>query len=136
LASALANLKSAGTIPADIEPTIAVTRTRDPSHGDFASNLAMMLAKPAGKSPRDVAQLLVDALPENNDIREVAIAGPGFINFFQNDAAASSVVATVLEQGDQFGRSEVGKGKRWQVEYVSANPTGPLHVGHGRGAVW
>jgi len=134
LAGALANLKAAGTIPNDIEPKIAVTRTRDPSHGDFASNLAMMLAKPAGLAPRDVAQMLIDALPENTDIREVAIAGPGFINFFQNDAAASSVVSTVLAQGDQFGRSEVGKGQRWQVEYVSANPTGPLHVGHGRGA--
>ena len=134
LASALATLKSAGTVPDNIEPNIAVTRTRDPSHGDFASNLAMMLAKPAGKSPRDIAQLLIDALPENNDIREVAIAGPGFINFFQNDAAASSVVATVLEQGKKFGTSNKGAGQRWQVEYVSANPTGPLHVGHGRGA--
>ena len=134
LASALANLKAAGSIPSELDPKIAVTRTRDPSHGDFASNLAMMLAKPAGMPPRDVAQMLIDALPENNDIREVAIAGPGFINFFQNDAAASSVVAAVLEQGEQFGRSEVGKGQRWQVEYVSANPTGPLHVGHGRGA--
>ncbi len=134
LATALAALKSAGTIPDDVSPKIAVTRTKDPSHGDFASNLAMMLAKPAGKSPRDVAQMLVDALPDNNDIREVAIAGPGFINFFQNDAAASSVVATVLQQGEQFGRSNKGQGQRWQVEYVSANPTGPLHVGHGRGA--
>ncbi len=134
LAAALAGLKSAGTIPDDVSPKITVTRTKDPSHGDFASNLAMMLAKPAGKSPRDVAQMLVDALPDNNDIREVAIAGPGFINFFQNDAAASSVVATVLQQGEQFGRSNKGQGQRWQVEYVSANPTGPLHVGHGRGA--
>jgi len=134
LSSALASLKVTGTIPEDLDPKIAVTRTRDPSHGDFATNLAMMLAKPAGKSPRDVAQLLVDALPENNDIREVAIAGPGFINFFQNDAAASSVVATVLEQGEKFGTSSKGAGQRWQVEYVSANPTGPLHVGHGRGA--
>lgn len=134
LATALASLQSAGTIPSDLSVNIAVTRTRDASHGDFASNVAMQLAKPAGRSPREIAQLLVDALPENNDIREVSIAGPGFINFFQNDAAATSVVATVLEQGEQFGRSEVGKGQRWQVEYVSANPTGPLHVGHGRGA--
>ena len=134
LASALATLKAAGTVPENLEPKIAVSRTRDPSHGDFATNLAMMLAKPAGMAPRDIAQQLIDALPENNDIREVAIAGPGFINFFQNDAAASSVVATVLQQGEKFGTSDVGKGQRWQVEYVSANPTGPLHVGHGRGA--
>lgn len=81
LATALANLKAAGSIPDDVDPKIAVTRTRDPAHGDFASNLAMMLAKPAGKAPRDVAQMLVDALPENNDIREVAIAGPGLSIF-------------------------------------------------------
>lgn len=134
LATALITLKANGTIPDDLEPNIAVTRTKDPSHGDFASNLAMMLAKPAKRSPRDIAQLLVDALPENNDIRQVDIAGPGFINFFQNDAAAASVVTTVLEQGNKFGTSNVGQGQRWQVEYVSANPTGPLHVGHGRGA--
>ncbi len=134
LASALATLKANGTLPDDIDPKIAVTRTRDPSHGDFASNLAMMLAKPVGKPPRELAQALVDALPENDDIREVAIAGPGFINFFQNDAAATSVISAVLEQGERFGTSDFGKGQRWQVEYVSANPTGPLHVGHGRGA--
>ena len=134
LASALATLKADGIIPADIDPKIAVTRTKDPSHGDFASNLAMMLAKPAGAAPRDIAQKLIDALPENNEIREVAIAGPGFINFFQNDSAAASVVQRVLEQGEKYGTSNVGNGQRWQVEYVSANPTGPLHVGHGRGA--
>ena len=134
LATALVSLKADGIVPDDLEPNIAVTRTKDPSHGDFASNLAMMLAKPAKRSPRELAQLLVDALPENNDIRQVDIAGPGFINFFQNDAAAASVVNTVLEQGQKFGTSNVGQGKRWQVEYVSANPTGPLHVGHGRGA--
>ena len=134
LASALATLKADGIIPADIDPKIAVTRTKDPSHGDFASNLAMMLAKPAGAAPHDIAQKLIDALPENNEIREVAIAGPGFINFFQNDSAAASVVQRVLEQGEKYGTSNVGNGQRWQVEYVSANPTGPLHVGHGRGA--
>ncbi len=134
LASALQTLKSAGTVPSDVEPNIAVTRTRDPSHGDFATNLAMMLAKPAKQSPRDIADALVKALPKNTDISEVQIAGPGFINFFLNDAAASSVVKTVLEKGAEYGRSKVGNGQKWQVEYVSANPTGPLHVGHGRGA--
>jgi len=134
LASALASLKEAGTIPEDVSPSIVVTRTKDPTHGDFASNLAMQLAKPAGKPPREIADLLVAALPDNDDIRDVAIAGPGFINFFQNDSAASSVVSKVLEQKEQFGRSDVGKDQHWQVEFVSANPTGPLHVGHGRGA--
>ncbi|MCL4149250.1 UNVERIFIED_CONTAM: hypothetical protein GTU68_016003, partial [Idotea baltica] len=134
LTSALLALIKSGTIPDNINPNIVVTRTKDPSHGDFASNLAMMLAKPAGKPPREVAQIIVDALPDNNDIRKVTIAGPGFINFFLNESATTSVVAKVLEQGEKFGCSTMGDGKRWQVEYVSANPTGPLHVGHGRGA--
>ena len=134
LASAILALKSAGTVADSVNPNIVVTRTKDSKHGDFASNLAMMLSKPVGKPSRDVAQLIVDALPHNSDIRAVEIAGPGFINFFLNDAAASSVVATVLDQGEKYGTSNIGNGKRWQVEYVSANPTGPLHVGHGRGA--
>ena len=127
-------LQSNGIVPADSHPSISVSRTRDASHGDFASNLAMMLAKQAGRAPRDIAQALIDALPGSDAIREVVIAGPGFINFFQADDAQNAVVATVLSQGDDYGRSRAGAGQRVQVEYVSANPTGPLHVGHGRGA--
>lgn len=134
LATALAVLQADGTIPSDVTPTISVSRTKDPSHGDFASNLAMMLAKPAKKSPRDIATALISALPASDEIRQVVIAGPGFINFFQANDAQNAVVATVLEQGSGFGRSQAGEGKRIQVEFVSANPTGPLHVGHGRGA--
>ena len=127
-------LQADGTVPADIHPSIVVTRTRDASHGDFASNLAMMLAKPAARAPRDIAQALIEALPPSDALRDVVIAGPGFINFFQADDALSAVVKAVLSQGEQFGRSQVGAGQRVQVEFVSANPTGPLHVGHGRGA--
>ena len=134
LQQALNVLKADGLVPDEVSPTINVTRTRDASHGDFASNLAMMLAKPAGSAPRDIAQALIDALPASNAVKEVVIAGPGFINFFQAEDAQSAVVATVLEKGEQFGRSTVGAGQRIQVEFVSANPTGPLHVGHGRGA--
>ncbi len=134
LAEALAVLQANGTVPADIQPAINVSRTRDASHGDFACNLAMMLAKQAGRAPRDIAQALIDALPGSDAIRDVVIAGPGFINFFQADDAQNAVVATVLSQGDDFGRSQAGVGQRVQVEFVSANPTGPLHVGHGRGA--
>ena len=134
LQQALNVLKADGLVPDEVSPTINVTRTRDASHGDFASNLAMMLAKPAGRAPRDIAQALIDALPASNAVKEVVIAGPGFINFFQAEDAQSAVVATVLEKGEQFGRSTVGAGQRIQVEFVSANPTGPLHVGHGRGA--
>lgn len=134
LRDALAVLQSDGTVPADVDPAISVTRTRDASHGDFATNLAMMLAKPAKRPPRDIAQALIAALPASEAIREVVIAGPGFINFFQADDAQSAVINAVLSQGDEFGRSQFGAGKRVQVEFVSANPTGPLHVGHGRGA--
>lgn len=134
LAAALAVLQANGAVPADLNPTISVSRTKDPSHGDFASNLAMLLAKPAKRSPRELAQALIDALPASESIRDVVIAGPGFINFFQADDAQTAVVKTVLDQGERYGRSNVGQGQRIQVEYVSANPTGPLHVGHGRGA--
>ncbi len=134
LAEALAVLQADGLVPSELSPSITVTRTRDASHGDFATNLAMMLAKPAGCAPRDIAQALIQALPPTDTVREVVIAGPGFINFFQADDAQSAVVATVLNSAEQYGKSNVGAGRRIQVEYVSANPTGPLHVGHGRGA--
>lgn len=134
LSDALDVLKADGIVPADVTPVIAVTRTRDSSHGDFATNLAMVLAKPAKRAPRDIAQLLIDALPAIAQVKSVDIAGPGFINFFQAQDAQSSVLASVFEQGDKFGCSDIGAGKRVQVEFVSANPTGPLHVGHGRGA--
>jgi len=134
LATALAQLQQDGLVPVEVNPPIQLSRTKDPSHGDFASNLAMMLAKPAGKPPRAIADALVAALPENNDIKDVQIAGPGFINFFQAGDAQTAVIHAVLDQGDAYGRSAIGANERVQVEFVSANPTGPLHVGHGRGA--
>lgn len=134
LAAALSVLQADGSVPANLTPDISVTRTRDSNHGDFACNLAMILAKPAGRAPRDIAQALIAALPHNNSIRKVTIAGPGFINFFQAEDAQFAVINKVLDNGRRFGRSDVGAGKRVQVEFVSANPTGPLHVGHGRGA--
>jgi arginyl-tRNA synthetase len=113
-----------------------IERTRDRTHGDFASNLAMMLAKPARAKPRDIAEKLVAALAENNHIEKVEIAGPGFINFFLGPGAYHAVIGEILERGDSWGRSDLGAGRRVQVEFVSANPTGPLHVGHGRGAAY
>ncbi|MDH5395411.1 MAG: arginine--tRNA ligase, partial [Gammaproteobacteria bacterium] len=130
------SLKSDGTIAGDVSVKILIEHTRDPSHGDFASNLAMMLAKPAKAKPRDLAEKIVAALPQNNDIEKVEIAGPGFINFFMNANTLTSVVPAILDAGEAYGHSIVGKGKRVQVEFVSANPTGPLHVGHGRGAAY
>ena len=136
LESALQTLKEQDVIPADISPSIQVENTRDKAHGDFATNLAMMLAKPAKTNPRALAQQLCDALPESNVIDKTEIAGPGFINFFINDSAIYSVIGDVLEAGNEFGRQSVDTANRVQVEFVSANPTGPLHVGHGRGAAY
>jgi arginyl-tRNA synthetase len=136
LTQAVSTLKSAGTLPADLQVAIQLTRTKDQSHGDFATNLALMLAKPAGKSPRELAQLLVDALPKNSHIDKVDIAGPGFINFFVSQDNTLSVISTVLTQAETYGLSNIGAGRRVQLEFVSANPTGPLHVGHGRGAAY
>ncbi len=115
---------------------IEVSRTRDASHGDFASNLALKLAKLAKRNPRELASEIVARLPKNSRIEKTQIAGPGFINFFVSKAAARSIISTILAQTAQFGRSDYGAGRSVQVEFVSANPTGPLHVGHGRGAAY
>jgi arginyl-tRNA synthetase len=133
---AVETLKKEGVIAEDINVNIALERTRDAQHGDFASNLAMMLAKPAKMNPRQLAEKLVAALPEDSAVIKVEIAGPGFINFFMDSSAQSDIVKLIHEQGADFGRSQVGAGKKVQVEFVSANPTGPLHVGHGRGAAY
>ncbi len=136
ITQAVSTLKTSNTVPAELEPNIQITRTKDSSHGDFACNIALMLAKPAGKNPRELAQLLVDALPVNDQISKVEIAGPGFINFFVSQDTTLSVVETILNLGDTYGLSNIGAGRKVQLEFVSANPTGPLHVGHGRGAAY
>ncbi|MDH5484747.1 MAG: arginine--tRNA ligase [Gammaproteobacteria bacterium] len=136
LTQAVSALKSAGTLPADLQANIQLSRTKDQSHGDFATNLALMLSKPAAKNPRELAQMLVDALPENSAIVKVDIAGPGFINFFVSQDNTLSVISTVLNQAETYGLSNIGAGRKVQLEFVSANPTGPLHVGHGRGAAY
>jgi len=136
LAQALAKCQGSGALPADLSPTIQVDHTRDSSHGDLASNLAMVLAKPAGKKPRDLAELLISQLPASTIVDKVEIAGPGFINFFLKADTQFAIVPIILKAGEDFGRSNLGQGKRIQVEFVSANPTGPLHVGHGRGAAY
>ncbi|WP_422103405.1 arginine--tRNA ligase [Vreelandella sp.] len=134
LEGAVDALKHQGVLPNDLAPAIKVDPTKDKAHGDYATNLALMLAKPAGMKPRDLADRLVEALPASDAIQKTDIAGPGFINFFAAADAAAQIVAQVLDSGDAFGRSLIGKGEKVQVEFVSANPTGPLHVGHGRGA--
>ncbi len=136
LTQALSHLKTSGVVPADVSPNIQLSRTKDQSHGDFACNLAMMLAKPAAKNPRELAQLLIDALPQNNDLEKVEIAGPGFINFFIKQSNTLSVIDSINTQAETYGLSNIGAGRKVQIEFVSANPTGPLHVGHGRGAAY
>ncbi|MDT8382912.1 MAG: arginine--tRNA ligase [Gammaproteobacteria bacterium] len=134
--TAIDALQTQGVLPADLAPTIQIDRTRDPSHGDYACNIALSLAKAAGCKPRDLAEQLVAALPASPQVARVEIAGPGFINFRLTEAAAYAVVAAVLEAGEAYGRSTIGNDRSVQVEFVSANPTGPLHVGHGRGAAY
>ena len=133
---AIDKLKQQKVLDASLQAGIQVTRTRDAAHGDFASNIALMLAKPAGKNPRELAQSLIDALPEDEHVHKVEIAGPGFINFFIHQHTTLDIIRTILDRGDRFGISEKGRGEKVQIEFVSANPTGPLHVGHGRGAAY
>ncbi len=118
----------------ELNPVIALERPRDPSHGDIACNIAMQIAKPLKKNPRELAQAIVDALlaQQNPLIASAELAGPGFINLRVTAAAKQAVVKTILQQQAQFGKGSKGNGKKVIVEFVSANPTGPLHVGHGR----
>ncbi|HLQ86246.1 MAG TPA: arginine--tRNA ligase [Salinisphaeraceae bacterium] len=120
----------------ELAQTPHVERTRNSAHGDFASNIAMTLGKQARRAPREIAQQLIDAMPADARIERVEIAGPGFINFFLSGAAFRAAIDRILDSGDGYGRSDIGAGKRVLVEFVSANPTGPLHVGHGRGAAY
>ncbi len=134
--AALDRLREEGALQIETTPSILIERTREQRHGDFATNVAMVLSKEARKNPRELATLLVGALPPSDQVVKTEIAGPGFINFFMSDAAYAHLVTEVLAQGEQFGHSQVGAGEKVLMEYVSANPTGPLHVGHGRGAAY
>jgi arginyl-tRNA synthetase len=126
---------------ASVAPTATATpihleRPRDPTHGDFATNLAMQLAKTLKKNPREIAQQLVNELPPSGLVTKAEVAGAGFINFTLDAGSKTEGVKQVLIEGENFGRSAQGGGQKVQVEFVSANPTGPLHVGHGRGAAY
>ncbi len=136
VAQALAQLASDGVLPEAEIRGATVERTRDPTHGDFATNAAMVHSKVAKMRPHDLAKRLIEALPSSPLVSAVEIAGPGFINFRLADNAYRALVPEILQQGHDYGRSQLGAGRRVQVEFVSANPTGPLHVGHGRGAAY
>jgi arginyl-tRNA synthetase len=134
LLSALRNISAThpGTEP---DPaTVTVERTRDTQHGDFATNVALRLAKAARKNPRELAQAIVAALPANPFVAKAEVAGAGFINFFLTGDAYARELVGIHDLGEAYGRNQSGAGRRVQVEFVSANPTGPLHVGHGRQA--
>jgi arginyl-tRNA synthetase len=126
-----------GLLPTAPEASqISVERTRDAQHGDFATNVAMRLAKSARRNPRELAEAIIAALPANDLIERTEIAGAGFINFHLRTAASTQELARIHELGAAYGRSQAGGGERVLIEFVSANPTGPLHVGHGRQAAY
>lgn len=131
---ALNQLVDRGDLQLDTTPAYALERTRSREHGDFACNLAMLLARPARRNPRELAKLLVEAIPASSEIAKAEVAGPGFINLFLSPAAYQSELKRILAEGEAYGRNNNGGGKVVGVEFVSANPTGPLHVGHGRAA--
>jgi len=134
--SALAALQADGALPTGTLAPVQVERARDPRHGDFVSNVALGLARAVARKPRELAEAIVAHLPASRKVARVEVAGAGFINFFLASDALLSVVGEVLAAGPGYGRSRLGQGRRVQVEFVSANPTGPLHVGHGRGAAY
>lgn len=129
-------LQQQSVLPSDWKNTSQLTRTKDRSHGDFASNIAMIAAKIAGMKPRDLAEKILAQLPEVSEISKAEIAGPGFINFFLNADQRFAVLDQIQTQKAHFGRSNANAAKKIQVEFVSANPTSSLHVGHGRGAAY
>ncbi|WP_066555742.1 arginine--tRNA ligase [Croceicoccus bisphenolivorans] len=134
--AALDALVAAGTLPAGISrANVAVEPPRDPSHGDLATNAAMVLAKPAKANPRTLAEALVEQLSAHPAVTEASIAGPGFINMRLSPAAWLGELGAIASRGNAYGRSAMGAGQTVNIEYVSANPTGPMHMGHCRGAV-
>ena len=134
VSEALQTLPELAAAAADLSIETTVERTRDASHGDFASNIAMRLAKPARKNPREIAASIVEALGENEQVLKVDIAGPGFINFHLSPVSFHNELKTILESGATYGHRARKEGPKLLLEFISANPTGPLHVGHGRHA--
>ena len=125
---------AAKTIAPDLDISILLERPKSAEHGDFATNLALILAKPLKQNPRVIATQIIAALPKSDFISKAEIAGAGFINFFLNAQSQQNVVKSILATKENYGRNNSGNKQKVQIEFVSANPTGPLHVGHGRGA--
>ncbi|MGC6485826.1 MAG: arginine--tRNA ligase [Candidatus Puniceispirillales bacterium] len=136
IASLLASLSQDGTLPSDLDTAgISCETPRDPAHGDLSTNAAMVLAKRAGMKPRDLAAIIAEGLEQRDGVDEVSIAGPGFINLKLAPAMWQDRITDILAAGSDWGKSRIGAGKTVNVEYVSANPTGPLHAAHARGAI-
>jgi len=136
LSQSIEQLIKQGDLAEDFTAKILITASKDTAQGDFASNVCLASAKQAGMPPRQLAEKIVPLVESQDWLEKVEIAGPGFINFFLRTGFNLSIVQTVLKQGDEFGLSDIGNNKKIQIEFVSANPTGPLHVGHGRGAAY
>lgn len=135
LRTAIVKLQTQNELP-PLDIAIHVENTRDKQHGDFASNIALVLSKVTGHKPRELAELIIAQIPAAEFVQNVAIAGPGFINFYLASTAWYQVIQGILQLGENYGRLEIGKGQNVHLEFVSSNPTGPLHVGHGRGAAY
>lgn len=117
-------------------PRVVVEPPRDPAHGDLSTNAAMVVAKPLGKNPREVAAALAEHFQADGDVTSAEVAGPGFLNFRLNASIWQDALKAIGAQGADYGRSNIGGGEKVNVEFVSANPTGPMHVGHTRGAIF
>src|SRR3990167_726941 len=133
--TALHQLRQSNKLTVDV-PRVQIDATKDKQHGDFATNIALVLAKPMQRKPREIAELIVATLPPAEQIKKVEISGPGFINFFLKDDALYGVISDILSTGALYGRANIGNQQRVIAEFVSSNPTGPLHVGHGRHAAF
>ena len=136
LEAAIEKLQADGILTQDTNANIQVARSKDKSHGDFACNIAMQLAKQAKMPPRELAEKLLSAFPANDEIEKIEVAGPGFLNFYVRETLHGEILDSIIEQNQEYGLSKKYMGKKVQIEFVSANPTGPLHVGHGRGAAY
>jgi len=135
--AALADMQAAGALPGGLDlSAVTVEPPRDAGHGDMATNAAMVLAKPAGMQPRAIAEALAARLSADGRIASAEVAGPGFLNLRLAPAVWQGVIGAILSAGTDYGRANLGAGRRVNVEFVSANPTGPMHVGHVRGAVF
>ncbi len=133
---ALLDLRRSGELALPGEPDFVIERARSREHGDYASNIALLLAKAVGRKPRELAEAIVRTLPPSQHVEKVELAGPGFINFHLTHACRLGVLRRIGEQGERYGHAEPGSRESITVEFVSANPNGPLHVGHGRGAAY